>query len=54
MEITIILRDDKNGGVLVEEIRRVDPEENEEAITMASALAEEMLSLLNTLGDADT
>ena len=54
MEITIVLRDDTDGQVQVEEIRRLGPEEHEGSVTTASAVAEEMLAVLNTLGDADT
>lgn len=54
MEITIILRDDKDDQVQVEEIRRLDPGEHEEVVTVASVLAKEMLSVLNTFGEVDT
>jgi hypothetical protein len=54
VEITITLRDDQDGQVQVEEIRRLSPGEHEEAVTAASALAEEMLAIIEGLGDAET
>ena len=53
MKITITLQDDEAGAVQVEEVRHVSPGEQPEAVTAASALAEEILGLLNQLGDTD-
>ena len=53
MEITITLRDDADGHVVIEETRQPAPGEMEESVTVASALAEEMLALVETLGEAD-
>ncbi len=54
MKITITLEDDEDGQVQVEEMRHFSLGESAEAVTAASALAEEMLSLLDTLGDSWT
>ncbi len=54
MKITITLQDDENRQVQIEEVRHLFPGEHDGAITAASALAEEMLSLLDELGDAET
>ncbi len=54
MKITITLQDDENGQVQIEEVRHLCPGEHDGAITAASAIAEEMLSLLDELGDAET
>lgn len=53
MEIIITLRDDSDGHVVIEETRQLAPGEAEESVTVASALAEEMLALVETLGEAD-
>lgn len=52
MKITITLEDDEDGQVQVEEVRYLSPGEQE--VTAASALAEEMLVLLDELGEAET
>ena len=54
MKITITLEDSEDGRVQVEEVRQSVPGEHKEAVTAASALAEEMLALLDELGDAET
>ncbi len=54
MKITITLQDDAEGRVRVEEVRRPGPGEHQEAVTAASALAEEMLAILDELGEAET
>ena len=54
MKITITLQDDENGQVQVEEVRHLHPGEQEGAVTAASALADEMFSVLDELGDAET
>jgi len=54
MKITITLQDSEDGRVQVEEVRQPVPGEHKEAVTAASALAEEMLALLDELGDAET
>ncbi len=54
MKITITLQDDDNGEVQIEEVRHLNAGEHEEMVTAASALAEEMLALLDTLGEAET
>ena len=46
MEIIITLRDDSDGHVVIEETRQLAPGEAEESVTVASALAEEMLALV--------
>ena len=53
MEIIIILRDGDSGQVQIEEIRRPALGETEQSVTVASALAEEMLSRLAELGEAE-
>ena len=53
MEIIITLRDDSDGHVVIEETRQLAPGEAEASVTVASALAEEMLALVETLGEAD-
>lgn len=53
MEITITLRDAADGHVLIEETRQPALGETEESVTVASALAEEMLALVEALGEAD-
>ncbi len=54
MKIIITLQDDEAGAVQVEEVRHLSPGEHAEAITAASALAEEMLGILDKLGDTET
>jgi len=53
VEIIITLRDDADGHVVIEETRQPALGETEESVTVASALAEEMLALVETLGEAD-
>ncbi len=53
VEIIIKLRDGDGGQVQIEEIRRPGADETEESVTIASALADEMLSLVSELGDTD-
>ena len=53
MEIIITLRDAADGHVVIEETRQPAPGEMEESVTVASVLAEEMLALVETLGEAD-
>ena len=53
MEIIITLRDDEKGQVEIEEIRQLALGETEESVTVASALAEEMLAVVEELGEAD-
>ena len=52
MKITITLEDDDNGEVRVEEVRHLAL--NEQEVTAASVLAEEMLALLSEYGEAET
>ena len=52
MEITITLRDDDGGQVQIKEIRLPASGETEQSVTVASALADEMLSLISELGEA--
>jgi hypothetical protein len=54
VKITITLQDDEAGAVQVEEVRLLGPGEHTEAVTAASALAEEMLGILDELGDTET
>jgi hypothetical protein len=54
VKITITLQDDEAGAVQVEEVRHLSPGEHAEAVTAASALAEEMLGILDKLGDTET
>lgn len=54
MKITITLEDDEDGKVQVEEVRQLSPGEHEKAVTAASALAEEMLAILDALGEAES
>ena len=54
VKISITLQDDAEGRVRVEEVRRPGPGEPQEAVTAASALAEEMLAILDELGEAET
>jgi hypothetical protein len=54
VKIIITLQDDEAGAVQVEEVRHLSPGEHAEAITAASALAEEMLGILDKLGDTET
>lgn len=53
MEITIILRDDEDGQVQVEETRRPGPGEDDQSVTTATVLADEMFSLLDELGEEE-
>lgn len=53
MEIIITLRDDDDGQVQIEEIRQLGSGETEESVTVASALADEMICLVSELGDTD-
>ena len=53
MEIIITLRDDNEGQVQIEEIRRLAPGEAEESVTVASSLADEMLSVVSEWGDTE-
>ncbi len=46
MKITITLTDTENGQVAIEEIRHPDPGEKDQSVTVATALADEMLGLL--------
>lgn len=52
MEITIVLRDTEDGQVKVEETRRPGPGEEEGAVTTTTILADEMMSLLDKLGES--
>jgi hypothetical protein len=52
MEIIITLRDDDDGQVQIEEVRQLALGETEESVTVASALAEEMLAVVEELGEA--
>ena len=52
VKITITLEDDKDGQVQVEEVRHLTHGEHE--VTTASVLAEEMLALLEELGETET
>ena len=52
MKVTITLRDTEDGQVEVKEMRQPGPGEIEESVTVASALADEMLGLLGELGEA--
>lgn len=54
MEITISLRDADGGRVRIEEVRRPGPDETEKSITAATVLADEMLLLLDDLGETET
>ncbi len=51
MKITITLEDDEKGQVQVEEVRQLTDGEHE--VTAASVLAEEMLAILDALGDTE-
>jgi len=53
MEITISLRDTEGGRVRVEEVRRPGPDETEWSITAAAVLVDDMLSLLDDLGETE-
>ncbi len=53
MKITITLRDTEGGQVQVEEVRQPELGEAEESVTVASVLADDMLSRLDELGEAD-
>jgi hypothetical protein len=53
VKITITLQDDEAGAVQVEEVRHLSPGEHAKAVTAASALAEEMLGILDELGAAE-
>ena len=53
MEITIRLRDSDGGCVQIEEIRLPGPDETERSVTATTVLAEEMLLLLNELGETE-
>jgi hypothetical protein len=53
VEITISLRDTEDGRVRIEEIRRPGPDETEQSVTAAMVLAEEMLLLLDDLGETE-
>ena len=53
MEITISLRDTEGGRVRIEEIRRHGPDETEQSVTAATILADEMLLLLEDLGETE-
>ncbi len=53
MEITISLRDAEGGRVRIEEIRRPGPDETEQTVTAATVLADEMLLLLDDLGETE-
>ncbi len=53
MEIIITLRDEDDGQVQIEEVRRLAPGEVEQSVTVASTLADEMLCLVSELGDTD-
>ena len=53
MEIKISLRDAEEGRVRIEEIRRPGPDETAQSITAATVLADEMLLLLDDLGETE-
>jgi hypothetical protein len=53
VEIIITLRDDDDGQVQIEEIRQLAPGETEHSVTVASALADEMLALVGELKEAE-
>jgi len=53
MEIIITLRDAEDGQVAVEEVRLPYPGETEKSVTVATALADEMLSLMDNLGETE-
>jgi hypothetical protein len=53
VEITIRLRDAEGGHVRIEEVRRPGPDETEQCVTAASLLADEMLLLLDDLGETE-
>jgi len=53
VEIVITLRDEAEGHVVIEEARKPGSGETEASVTVASALAEEMLALVETLGEAE-
>ena len=52
MKITITLEDDEKGQVQVEEVRQLT--DGEHQVTAASVLAEEMLAILDALGDTES
>jgi len=53
LKTTITLRDTEDGQVQVEEIRYPATDETDQSVTVATALADEMLSLLDKLGDTE-
>ncbi|OOZ36051.1 hypothetical protein BOW51_08990 [Solemya velesiana gill symbiont] len=53
MKIVIKLRDGDAGHVQIEEERYFASGETETSVTVASALAEEMLTLIGKLGEAE-
>jgi hypothetical protein len=53
VEITINLRDTEGGRVRIEEIRRPGPGETEQSVTAATILADEMILLLDDLGETE-
>ena len=54
MEIKITLRDTDDGQVEIEETRLPYSGENIDSVTIASALAEEMLKVADQLGEIET
>ena len=50
MKVVITLDDTEDGLVQVEELRQPGLGESEQLVTVATALADEMLSLLDRLG----
>lgn len=52
MKITIVLRDTDDGQVQVEETRYPGPGEEDRAVTTAIILADEIMSLLENLGES--
>ena len=53
MKITITLHDTEDGQVEIKEIRHPGPDETDQSVTVATTLADEMLSLLDQLGDTE-
>jgi hypothetical protein len=53
MEVIITLKDTKSGHVDVEEVRLPCSGETVDSITTATTLADEILSLMDSLGDVE-
>jgi len=53
MKITITLSDTEDGHIKIEEIRHPETNETDQSVTVATALADEMLSLLDQLGNTE-